>query len=131
MANSISRQTAGAIAMFAVLTAATIALAQPAVDWFTVDNSGGRMESTDGSIVVTGSIGQPDASLMLSSNDGSITIIGGFIGGIMDQPAPCEGDYNNDGVVTVADFITVLLSFGSPYDVSDFIAVLLNFGTRC
>lgn len=54
----------------------------------------------------------------------------------------CLGDANSDQVVNVADFIAVLLNFGSngpigdanddgTVNVADFIAVLLNFGSSC
>lgn len=57
---------------------------------------------------------------------------------------PCEGDANGDLSINVADFIAVLLNFGSTgagvagdangdntVNVADFIAVLLHFGSAC
>ncbi|MEM9082321.1 MAG: reprolysin-like metallopeptidase [Planctomycetota bacterium] len=64
--------------------------------------------------------------------------------GIPDECQICFGDANGDQTVNVADFIAVLLNFGSngqgvlgdanadnTVDVADFITVLLNFGSAC
>jgi len=50
------------------------ALAQFALDWWTIDGGGGT--STGGGYVVTGTLGQPDAGSVLSGGD--FTLTGGF-----------------------------------------------------
>lgn len=52
------------------------ALAQYSIDWFTVDGGGGT--STGGVYSLTGTIGQPDAGVPMTSTNGQYSVIGGF-----------------------------------------------------
>ena len=65
-----------ALALGALLMAASLALAQGGYDsgWFTVSGGGGA--SSGGSYMLTGSIGQSDAG---SLSGGAYTLSGGFI----------------------------------------------------
>ncbi len=69
-----------------------------AIDWFTVEGGGG--DSTGGDIEVSGTIGQPDAGVLIGgSGPNAIEIVGGFWG----APAN-ENDCNSNGVI---DFIEI------------------------
>jgi hypothetical protein len=84
---------------------ATPALAQPTIDWYTVDGGGGT--STGGPFVVSGTIGQPDAGVM---SGGSFTLFGGFWGAAAaPPPPPCDPDVNQDGNVDQDD-VTYLIN---------------------
>jgi len=64
---------ASCICMMSLLVAASAALAQYAINWFTVDGGGGT--STGGVYTVSGTIGQSDAGVM---SGGNFTLTGGF-----------------------------------------------------
>jgi hypothetical protein len=49
------------------------------INWWTVDNGGGRSQSADGQYALSGTIGQPDAG---SSTGGEYTLNGGFWHGL-------------------------------------------------
>jgi len=73
------------------ITLALLALAAPAVvvnaqsddygmGWWTVDTGGGRLESTDGTYTLQGTVGQPDGGTLRSGDD-TYVVTGGFWGG--------------------------------------------------
>ena len=55
--------------------------------WFTIDGGGGASQSADGSIVLNGTIGQPDAGAM---SGGPFELTGGFW--FQTPPGDCEFD---------------------------------------
>ena len=62
------------------------ALAAPngfSIPWWTVDSGGGT--SQGGDYAVSGTIGQPDTSSLMSG--GEYTVVGGFWGGAMTPPS--------------------------------------------
>ncbi len=61
----------------------TVARAQYAIDWFTVDGGGGT--STNSQYSVSGTIGQPDAGSM---SGGNYTLAGGFWGVVAAVQTP-------------------------------------------
>jgi hypothetical protein len=54
------------------------------IPWWTVDGGGGT--SQGGDYTVSGTIGQPDTSPLMSG--GEYTVVGGFWGGAMTPPGP-------------------------------------------
>jgi hypothetical protein len=54
------------------------------IPWWTVDSGGGT--SQGGDYAVSGTIGQPDSSPLMSG--GEFTIVGGFWSGAMTPPSP-------------------------------------------
>lgn len=74
-----------------------------AVDWFTLDGGGGS--SSDGSLTVSGTIGQPDAGTM---TDGTLTVQGGFWPGILSTMPPAPLPPTN------FDFVVVYSRLGAP-----------------
>ena len=83
------------ISLFAIPLTAT---AQTfTIVWFTIDGGGGQ--ASDGSLELTGSIGQPDAGTEL--NGGGFTLTGGFQ--LPTTAAVLLGDVNLDGVVNLLD----------------------------
>lgn len=53
------------------------------LNWWTVDGGGGT--SWGGDFTISGTIGQPDASPLMSSED--YTVVGGFWGGVTMPPS--------------------------------------------
>jgi hypothetical protein len=53
-------------------------------DWWTVDGGGGT--SQGGDYAISGTIGQPDTSPLMSG--GEYTVVGGFWGGALTPPSP-------------------------------------------
>ena len=133
------------LACFAVLSAGSAAMAQPfAINWYTIDGGGGT--STGGAFTLSGTIGQPDASVTPMTG-GAFTLTGGFWAGAGTPPVPgCTADVNNDGVVDGNDFVAFINSF-SVGDVSvdpiadvnndlivdgnDFVEFINAFGAGC
>jgi hypothetical protein len=54
------------------------------IPWWTVDSGGGT--SLGGNYAVSGTIGQPDTSPLMSG--GEYTVVGGFWGGAITPPSP-------------------------------------------
>ena len=54
------------------------------IPWWTVDGGGGT--SQGGDFAVSGTIGQPDISPLMSGGD--YTVVGGFWGGALPPPSP-------------------------------------------
>lgn len=96
------------IAAMQVLLCAPAAMAQFTMEWNTVDGGGGT--STNGSLSISGTVGQPDASLAMTG--GSLSMTGGFwpgAGPINDCPA----DTNLDNLVNVTDLLAVIGAWGT------------------
>ncbi|MEW6249900.1 MAG: hypothetical protein AB1716_04580 [Planctomycetota bacterium] len=104
------RLISGSFAILALLAAAGSAAAQDfALDWWTFDG-GGAMWTTGGSFELSGTVGQPDASLAVMAG-GSLELRGGFWPGI---PAFRVGDLNCDGQVNFADINPFVLALSDP-----------------
>jgi len=114
------------------------------IGWCTIDGGGGT--STGGAFTLSGTIGQPDASVTPMTG-GAFTLTGGFWAGAGTPPVPgCTADVNNDGVVDGNDFVAFINSF-SVGDVSvdpiadvnndlivdgnDFVEFINAFGAGC
>ncbi len=136
------RITAYVLAIAFMAGTAALAPSGPSFDlsWHTVD--GGGSTSTGGGFELTGTVGQPDAGVVMTG--GSFELIGGFWAG--PAPIPCPADANGDGFVNVLDLIDLLLCFGQPaipgcvgedinldgtVNVLDLIDLLLAFGQAC
>jgi len=86
------------------------------VSWYTMDGGGGT--STGGDFVLSGTMGQHDASTAMTGGDFALT--GGFWPGVtVSDPEPCEGDANGDGTVDPLDSGYVLARFGCPVGTGD------------
>jgi hypothetical protein len=71
------------------------------IDWYTIDCGGGQ--STNGSVVLSGTWGQPDATIQ-SSSAGPIQLTGGFWVALPTPDVPIPGDCDYNGVVDLEDF---------------------------
>ncbi len=100
--------TAYVLAIAFIAGTAALAPSGPSFDlsWHTVDGGGGT--STGGGFELTGTVGQPDAGVVMTG--GSFELIGGFWAG--PAPIPCPADANGDGSVNVPDLLTMLASWG-------------------
>jgi len=84
-----------------------------AIDWWTVDG-GGDMWTTGGDFELSGTIGQPDAGIVLTG--GSYELSGGFWPGAVGGGGPtiCQGDLNCDGVIDFGDINPFVLILTNP-----------------
>lgn len=83
------------------------------VNWHTIDAGGGR--SSNGAIVLQGTIGQPDAGI--SSNDTYVLKGGFWTGGRLEPKQPdCLGDTNGDAIVNIDDLLEVINTWGACAD---------------
>ena len=94
-------------AALALLTTAGLALAVPAIDWYSIDGGGGI--SSGGIFTVSGTIGQADAGPPVMTG-GIFTLTGGFQA---VPPPSCPGDTNGDNQVNGADLSVLLSQFNS------------------
>ena len=85
------------------------------LSWYTID--GGTISSGNGSMVLSGTIGQYDASAAMTG--GGYELTGGLWGGVASDPTPCDGDANGDGAVDPLDSGYVLARFGCPVGTGD------------
>ena len=134
---------------FATLAALTIAGFAPVVaddftlDWWTVD-SGGEMWTTGGDFELSGTIGQPDASLTVMTG-GDYALAGGFWAGAAEEPF-CFGDLDHDGEIGLSDLAQLLSNYGTTsgavyedgdldadgdVDLADLAGLLSVYGTTC
>lgn len=80
------------------------------IAWYTID-SGGTMQSADGRIRLTGTVGQADAGPMANGN---ILLAGGFWPSTtIAAPLPPSPDLNGDGMVDGADLGILLGAWGT------------------
>jgi hypothetical protein len=92
------------IAVFGIGLTAGVALGALEVTRMTIDG-GGAMRSTGATFELSGTIGQPDAGVLVS---GSLTLSGGFW---FTTPA---GDVNQDGVTGLADVAALPACLSGP-----------------
>ena len=86
----------------ALLAIPVVLLAAPTIDWFTVD--GGGATSAGGSLQVSGTIGQPDATSASAMTGGTLTLTGGFWGVTLPSCTSfAPADFNQDCFVDVQD----------------------------
>ena len=93
-------------------TAAVAQMAAPAgydLSWNTVDGGGGI--STGGTFELSGTVGQPDAS-MIPMTGGTFEVSGGFWPGSAAPAPECVGDVNHNGVVNIDDLVLVITHWG-------------------
>ena len=111
MVNNRSRfaRTAASLAaaLFMVVSAVLAQALGPSMEmsWTTVDGGGGV--STFGTLELSGTIGQADASLVMSN--GTLEFTGGFWHGVAND---CIGDITGDGLVNVPDLLAVINQWG-------------------
>ena len=106
------RTLASRITVVLILTVAAAALAQPYdLSWRTVDG-GGQMFTTGGSLVLSGTIGQPEPGVLTG---GTLALVGGFWA-VTTVACPCPGDLDGDGERSGTDiqyFTNCVLGAGS------------------
>jgi uncharacterized membrane protein len=109
-----------------------------AIPWYSMDN-GGAIESTGGTVELSGSIGQTDAGPALSG--GTYTLNGGFWPGAASGPI-CIADFNGDGSIDIFDVFAFITAFnnGDPsvdldgngsIDIFDVFAYINLFNAGC
>lgn len=80
------------------------------LSWYTIDTGGGT--STNGALMLNGTIGQHDAGGPMTG--GSYALTGGFWAGQSSvQPDTCPPDLNGDSQVNVADMLALLSDWGA------------------
>jgi hypothetical protein len=111
--------TRGAIiASAATLLLATVAHAQYAITWSSVDG-GGNMFTSGGVYTLGSTIGQPDAGPLLAAAGTSMT--GGFwVVASTLPPPPCPADFNHSGAVSVQDIFDFLAAYFGSDPAADF-----------
>jgi hypothetical protein len=77
------------------------ARAQLAMDWHTLDGGGGT--SAGSTLVLQGTIGQPDGTGPDFSAGSTLSMSGGFWTGLT-LPPPCPADFNGDGFLDFFDY---------------------------
>ncbi len=92
------------VATSVVLTGASIA--DYDLSWFTIDG-GGDMWTTGGDFELSGTVGQPDAGVVLTG--GGFELVGGFWALPTTGPAICVGDLNCDGLIDFGDINPLVL----------------------
>ena len=112
------------------------------IDWWTIDG-GGEMFTTGGDFELSGTIGQPDAGVLMTGGD--YALAGGFWAGGAAEPF-CFGDLDGDGVIGLSDLAQLLSNYGTPsgavyedgdldadgdVDLADLAALLAVYGTTC
>lgn len=138
------RMQATVLAMAAATLCVASARAQTFdLSWHTIDGGGG-MFSTGGAFSLGGTIGQPDAGVVMTG--GNFTLTGGFWAGALAAPCVLTGDLNNDGAVSLSDLTVLLSNFGvasgatpdqgdlngdGAVSLADLTLLLSNFGTTC
>lgn len=88
--------------LIAVAVWAAPAVAQPAINWFSIDCGGET--STGGGLTLSGTIGQPDAAP--PSTSGVLFLTGGY-----RTVNTCPQDFNGDGALTVSDIFDFLAAW--------------------
>jgi hypothetical protein len=78
------------------------------VDWYTIDG-GGEMRTVGGDYELSGTIGQPDAGVVMTGGDYELT--GGFWPGV---PPYQPGDLNCDGLLNTFDIDPFVLALTDP-----------------
>ncbi|MDX2017747.1 MAG: hypothetical protein SFY95_08940 [Planctomycetota bacterium] len=105
------RRWASCLALVMMAWLAPGALAQVTIDWQTVDG-GGVVSMTGGAIELTGSVGQPDASVLsagVQNSPGEIILAGGFWA--LDTAPFCVADVDRSGFVDSDDYVAFVQAF--------------------
>ena len=131
-----------------ILVTVLIGLVGPAgaddfdLDWWTID-AGGEMWTTGGDYELSGTIGQPDAGVLMTGGDYELT--GGFWAGAAEDEF-CYGDLDGDNDIDLADLAQLLSNYGTPsgavyedgdldadgdVDLADLAALLAHYGEAC
>jgi hypothetical protein len=100
--------------LFIFAAAAVADLAAPSgydLSWYTIDGGGGT--SSGATYDVNGTIGQPDAGLVMAGA-GGYSVVGGFWPAAEPAANPCPADIAAPaGVVNAADLLAVINSWGA------------------
>ena len=96
------------IALAQVLLCAPGVHAQLSITWNTTDGGGGT--SSNGSLSLSGTVGQPDASPAMTS--GTLSLRGGFWAGAIPLN-DCPADIVPTNTVDVNDLLAVITNWGS------------------
>jgi hypothetical protein len=103
------------MATFVIAAAATAAGQDFTIDWYTIDG-GGEMFTTGGNFELSGTIGQPDAGVVMTG--GNFELVGGFWPGA-GASSPCDPcDMDCDGNVNA-------------FDIEPFLGILFGGDPRC
>ncbi len=78
------------------------------LSWHSMDGGGGTSNSR--AFALSGTIGQPDAGVVMTGGDFALT--GGFWAAPGGGPV-CPEDINGDGVINVTDLLAVLSAWGA------------------
>jgi hypothetical protein len=87
------------LGLMLALSISSVPAASFDLPWYTIDG-GGEMRSTGGSYGLSGTIGQPDAGLVMTG--GTYELMGGFWVGAASPSLP--GDCDGDDDVDIVDF---------------------------
>lgn len=95
-----------------VLAYASTATGLDPIDWYTIDAGGDT--SVGGSLELTGTVGQPDAGVVMTG--GGFSLAGGFWAGAAPGPGATDcsnhdWDFDDDGDVDLGDFSNFALCF--------------------
>ena len=129
------------IGLLMLAALAAPALADLALHWYTVDG-GGDFWSAGDAFELSGTIGQPDAGVVVMTG-GNLELAGGFWAGI--EP-PCYGDLDDDSEIGLTDLAQLLGHYGTTsgatydegdldgdgdVDLADLAELLGLYGTSC
>ena len=81
-----SNRMARTLALMVLVTLGAAVAGSPDIDWYTID-SGGEMFCTGGQFILSGTIGQPDASVETLTG-GGYKLTGGFWTPVVGGPVP-------------------------------------------
>lgn len=108
--------THGIVAVACFFCLSVPAFAQLEIDWYTIDNSGGGMNSSGGPYELSGTIGQPIAGTNPPMSGGDFELSGGFWAGAVVSACTCPADMNADDAINGMDiqlFVHCMLGSGS------------------
>jgi hypothetical protein len=104
------------------------------LSWYTIDG-GGAMWTSDRHFELSGTVGQPDAGVIMAAGDFEVT--GGFWAVAGTGGESCPADFDGDGDVDTADLLFLLGAWGTPEgdvdgdedtDTADLLALLAAWG---
>lgn len=106
--------------LFVLMTTAALAQSYD-LSWHTINGGGGT--STSGTLTLSATIGQSDATPPPSMSGGSFQLTGGFWSGAPSATCTLLGDMNHDGRVDGEDiqlFVTCVMGAGGSCGCADF-----------